>query len=357
MALLIYGATGYTGELLVRYAKEAGMSPIVSGRNEQKVANIGNQYDLPFRVASLDDHVGLKQLLQGVKVVLNAAGPFSATAQPMMEACLEHGVHYLDITGEIEVFELGHALDGAAQAAEILLLPGVGFDVVPTDCIAAFLHQQLPEASHLQLAFTQKGGGVSHGTAYTMAESLGEGGAVRKNGKITRVPLGHKTLTAPFKGMNRFCMTIPWGDVSTAYYSTGILNIETYFGVRPKTHRWIRRQKYVNWLLRTNLVRNMVKGRIDRAPAGPSDASREKGNAYVWGKVTDEEGNSQEARLVCPDGYTLTAIMGLHIAQKVLDGQVPVGFQTPATAYGHDLILEVPGVERECLIDGEWKPC
>lgn len=347
---LLYGANGYTGELIAHRAKQLGLSPILAGRTESKIQPLAEELGFDYRVFPVDSPDQIAENLQGVKAVLHAAGPFIHTAGPMMKACLQQQIHYLDITGEIPVFEMGAAMGERAAKAGVMLMPGTGFDVVPTDCTARFLSEQLPDATHLQLAFATKDSRISRGTSMTMAEGLGEGGAVRKNGKIIRQPLGHKAMTVDFtEDFSRFVMTIPWGDVSTAYYTTGIPNIETYTAVHPKTHRYLKWQKYFNWLLRLPAVRNYVKKRASSGPAGPSEEQRQKGRSFVWGKVSNADGDTRTACTEMPEGYSLTAATSLIIVQKVLAGDAPVGFQTPAKAYGADLILEVEETERRIL--------
>jgi short subunit dehydrogenase-like uncharacterized protein len=350
---LLYGANGYTGELIARHAVQQGLKPILAGRNETAVAKIAEELNLDYAAFSLDDTATLDQHLEGVSTVMHAAGPFIHTARPMLEACLRTKTHYLDITGEIPVFEMAASLGKRAYDAGILLMPGTGFDVVPTDCMALFLKNKLPSATHLQLAFASKGSRFSRGTALTMAENLGGPSAVRINGKIIPVETGHKHLTVPFtQDKHWLSMTIPWGDVSTAYYTTGISNIETYTAVPPKTFRIIRLQKYFNWLLKSNMVRNFVKNRIKKDAPGPTEAQRKEGRSYVWGKVLDASGQSVEARIMVPEGYDLTMKSSVLIAQKVLAGTAPAGFQTPAKAFGQELIREVdPGASFEVLSD------
>ncbi len=346
---VLYGANGYTGRIILDHLAEYGLRAVLAGRSEEKIRPLARQYDLPYRIVSLDDAPALDALLDDATAVLHVAGPFIRTARPMVEACLRTRTHYLDITGEIPVFEMIAALGPRAREAGILLAPGVGFDVVPTDCIAVHLKQQLPEAAQLQLAFATVGGGISQGSAKTMVENLGVPGAVRKGGKILPVPLGHKTMWAPFPGRELFTMTVPWGDVSTAYYSTGIPDIETYSGIAPRTYRWVKLQRYFTWLLRRRWVRQLIRRRIDRRSAGPDPEQRARSQSFVWGRVTDGEGQARAARLSGPNGYTLTARTSLLIMRKVLNGEAPSGFQTPAMAFGPDLILEVPGVVRQDL--------
>ncbi len=348
MSLLLYGAYGYTGKLIAEEARRLGQQVILAGRSRDKLETLAGTLDMPHRVFDLHAP-DIAKHLHDVTAVIHAAGPFMYTAQPMLEACLKAGVHYLDITGEIQVFELAARYGERAAKAGIMLMPGTGFDVVPTDCMALFLKKQLPDATHLQLAFSALGGGVSRGTATTMAENLGQKGAVRSDGEITRVPIGHKTRTVPFKGKTRFVMTIPWGDVSTAWYSTGIPNIETYVGISPKAYRWVKWQRRLGWLLRREWVRKQVKKRIAKRAPGPTEEQRQDSQSLVWGQVSNAKGTVRQARLTCAEGYTLTAFFAWHIAQKVVAGHAPPGFQTPAKAYGPDLILEMEGSERELL--------
>jgi len=348
MKFLLYGAYGYTGRLIAEMASDYGLHPILAGRNPGKLEEMAD-LGYPTKAFSLEDTQSLDQALEEVEVVLHAAGPFKYTARPMVEACLRKGVHYLDITGEIEVFEAVHRKDSAALEKNIMLMSGVGFDVVPTDCMAAYLKDQLPDATHLQLAFANLGGAMSHGTSLTMVESLGEASARRKDGKIIKVPLGHAGMMVPFMAKEYYCMAIPWGDVSTAYYTTGIPNIETFTRTRPKTHRMVRLQGMFNWLLKTPLVKNFVRKQVEKRPAGPDPEKRAQASSQIWGKVWNEKGESKEARMKTPEGYTLTAITSLMITKRVLEGDWKAGHQTPAGLFGKDFIMEVEGVERENL--------
>lgn len=343
---LLYGANGYTGKLIAKMAKSFNLEPILAGRSELKIQKLAEDLGYEYRIFSLNDADALKAALDEVPVVLHAAGPYKYTAKPMIEACIETKTHYLDITGEIEVFEMAHSYHAQAEAAAIMIMPGTGFDVVPTDCLALHLKNQLPDATNLKLAFVGSSS-PSHGTATTMAENLGKPGARRENGEIIDVPVGEHSMWVPFPEKKTFAISIPWGDVSTAYYSTGIPNIETFMGFPPSQYKYVKMQRYFGWLLRTNLVRNYIKKQIKKRPAGPSEAHREKAVSQVWGEVSNANGNRREARLTTLEGYKLTATTALLITQKVLNGNAPIGFQTPAKAYGADLILEVDNSHRE----------
>lgn len=344
---LIYGANGYTGELVARFAAERGLKPILAGRNAAKVEEIANQHGFEYRVFSLEETEKLAAALREVEFVLHCAGPFSLTSAPMVEACLRAGKHYLDITGEISVFEEMAARDAEAKNAGIMLMPGVGFDVVPSDCLAKHLKDRLPSATHLTLTFYGLGK-ISHGTQTTMLMNLGKGGAVRRKGVITSVPAAYKTREIDLGSSKKTAVTIPWGDVSTAFYSTGIPNIEVYTVIPESNITMLKLSRYLGWFLSLDAVKNFALGKIPSG--GPTDEEREKGKTYLWGEASDDAGNVVKAEQIGMEGYTMTALTALKIAEKILDGNFCTGFQTPAKCYGADLILEIEGIER---IDSE----
>lgn len=346
MKFLLYGANGYTGKLILKYAKDYDLTPVLAGRNEVKIKPLAEQYGCEYLIFDLNNQAITQEALADFEVVLHVAGPFKNTAKQMIEACLESNTHYLDITGEIEVFELAHSYDNQAVAAGIMILPGTGFDVVPTDTAAVYLKNQLPDATHLELAFANVGGGISHGTAMTMVENLGKSGMERQDGKIVDVPLGKHSCWIDFPNRKTHVASIPWGDVSTAFYSTGIPNIITYTGMPPSQARWMRWGNWFGWLMRTKMVKNYALKKVNSRPAGPTDEQRAKAKSLIWGRVKNAKGETKEVQMTTPEGYTLTAWSSLNIARKVLSGHAPVGFQTPAKAYGADLILEFSGVER-----------
>ena len=354
-SFLLYGANGYTGELIARYAYEYNLQPILAGRRKEVIEPLAIKLNLPYRIFDINDTAALQAALKEVRVVIHAAGPFQFTAKQMIEACLQTNTHYLDINGDIAVFEMIKRYDDAAKKANIMLLPGAGFDVVPTDCLALQLKNLLPDAVALQLAFATLGGGISHGTATTIANKIGEGGAIRKNGKIIQRPLGEKGMWVEFSGTSReetknlFVMSIPWGDISTAFFTTGIPDITTYTGISKKTFNLLKGQTLFNWLLRTSMIRNYIKKKINQRPAGPSDEQRSKATSVVWGQVINKAGQTATVRLSGPEGYTLTTYSALIIVKKILDGNFVAGYQTPASAYGENLVMEIPGVQREVV--------
>ena len=347
-SFLLYGSYGYTGRLVARLAVERGLKPVLAGRDGEALEQQAGRLGLPHLVFSLEDSEALDRALSDVPLVLHCAGPFSETFRPMVEACLRTRRHYLDITGEIDVFEGAAALDARAGEAGIMLLPGVGMDVVPTDCLAAHLKRRLPTASRLTLAIFSRGG-VSRGTALSMLERLGQEGMVRQGGRLTPVPAGWKSRTFDFGDGPYSAITIPWGDVATAYHTTGIGDIEVYAAAPPRLQRAMRATGRLGWLLRSSLVRRVLGQAVRRRVSGPSAGQRARGEMRAFGEVTDEAGARASAVLIGPEGYTFTARTAVAVVERVLGGQAPPGFQTPARAYGPDFVLEIEGTSRKDL--------
>ncbi|UVE49932.1 saccharopine dehydrogenase NADP-binding domain-containing protein [Haloferax larsenii] len=342
--ILVYGAYGYTGRLVTEQAVADGLDPIVAGRSAGKVESLATNHGLDHRVFALDDHRAVADALADAEVVLNCAGPFVRTSEPLVDASIQTGTHYLDITGEIEVFESIAARNTEAEAAGVTLMPGVGFDVVPTDSLAAHLAERLPDATHLELGF-QGLDELSPGTAHTTIESLGESGTVRRDGDLVDVPVAHDARTIDFGDGPTTAATIQWGDVSTAYHTTGIPNVTVYAAQPEATIRFMRLSNRLGWLLGSTPVQSVLHSLVDWFVDGPSETARREESMYVWGRATNGE-ESVVSRLVTPESYLFTSHSAPYLAARVRDGDAPAGFQTPASAFGPDVALDVGGVER-----------
>lgn len=344
MSWMIYGSNGYTGKLISAEAIRKGLRPVLAGRNQSAIAKLARELDLEYRVFALDKPELIQQAITGMKLVLHCAGPFSETSLPMAEACLAQGIHYLDITGEIPVFAALHELHDRARRADVVLLPGAGFDVVPSDCLASSLVEVLPAATRLQLAF-EAGGGMSPGTAKTSVEGLKNGGLVRRNGKLKKVPLAWKTRSIPFAHGERAGVTIPWGDVYTAYVSTGIPNIEVYIAASPSAIANLRRLRWVQRLLGLAPVQYFLKRQIEKKVKGPGEAKRKASLSQLWGQASTADGRSVQATMTAPNGYDLTVSASLGIAEYLLSHDVEGGFYTPSLLMGAEYASTLPGVQ------------
>ncbi len=347
-SFVIYGATGFVGEAAARHAVAMGLRPVLCGRNASKLSAMAAELDVEARAFSLDDPRAIDAALADAALVLHCAGPFLHTSRQMVDACLRTGTHYLDISGELPVYESIAARDAEARARGVMLLPGAGFDVVPTDCLAAHLKRRLPTATHLTIAFQSDGpGGLPPGTQRTAIELLPYGTRVRRNGRLEKQDGPMKTRVVDF-GKGPVTVTqLQWGDVFTAFHSTGIPNIEDYTVLPRRVRKQLALMQRIRPLTRLSFVRKLLQRSVR---PGPTAQQRALTVTHVWGEVTDAVGGRAVGRLHGPEaGVEWTVRCALAIVQRVLAGQSMAGYQTPAMVYGPDFVMEMEGVSREDL--------
>lgn len=343
MPWMIYGANGYTGDLIAREAVKRGLRPVLGGRNAESIEKLAGELRLEFRVFDVESEENALDGISEMQLVLNCAGPFSLTAASLMQACLANKSHYLDITGEIDVFELAQSFHAQARKKKLVVCPGVGFDVIPTDCVAARLKRELPEATSLRLGFDSRSG-LSAGTAKTTVEGMKKGGRARQNGEIVEVPLAWKTEEINFGKGSKLAVTIPWGDVSTAYHSTGIPNIEVYIPTSTKSLRMMKAANLAKPLLGMGLVQDLLKKQAAKV-TGPTAKERAENPCFVWGCATDDQGKQVVARTRTANGYDVTVQGSLAVVCHVLMERQSIsgGAYTPSRLMGDDFIERLAG--------------
>ncbi|TWT02462.1 trans-acting enoyl reductase family protein [Planomicrobium sp. CPCC 101079] len=337
---MIYGASGYTGDLIAHEAAERGLSPVLGGRSEENLLPLAIKLKLEVREFPIDAEAS--KFLEDIDLVLHCAGPFSNTSAPMIEACIAAKTHYLDITGEIAVLEHTQAKNLLAEERGVILCSGVGFDVIPTDCIALKLKELLPDATHLSLGFDSDSG-ISPGTMKTMIQGLGSGSAERRSGTLTPVPLGSQSRTIDFGRGARSAMGIPWGDVSTAFHTTGIPNISTWIPMAKYRILGARLLSGFGPALATSFMQKKLADWVDRNISGPDEALRSSAPAFVWGEARNASGQVKTVRIQTANVYDLTVYGSLAIVEKLLNGHYKGGSFTPAGLFGAQLIEELPG--------------
>jgi len=317
---------------------------MIAGRNAARVEALAVELGLDFRVFSLDDPAAIDRALGEVAVVLHCAGPYIHTYKQVVGGCLRTGVHYLDLTGEIAVLDALAARDAEAKSRKVMLLPAVGFDGVPTDCLALHLRQRLPSATHLALAFQSWGPArLPPGTATTAIESaVPYGFKIRRNGQLEVFPRMSKIRWIDFGQGPIKASLYPWSDVFTAFYSTGIPDIEDYTAGDERL--LLAALTLLRPLFRYSTVRRFFRSMLK---TGSTPEERARSGTRVWGEVENDQGRKAVSRLQGPDGgVTWTSLAALAVVKRVLAGEVLPGFQTPALAYGPDLVMECEGVSR-----------
>lgn len=350
---MIYGATGYTGTLVAEEAVRKGHKPLLAGRSAAKLRPLAERLGLEYAAVGLDDADALAKAVGSVELVYNAAGPFIHTSDPILKACLQTGAHYLDITGEVPVYQNAYSYDAAAREKGIAIIPGVGFDVLPSDSLIKYVANKLPDAIHLEVAVDALAGGggagdgLSAGTAKSMVELLPMIGTLeRRNTKIERIPFGAGLRSVRFPRATKTVMPASWGDVEVAYRSTGIPNIKVYLSLPPALMYSARVVgPPLIRLLKINSVRDFVSRQIDRRLPGPSEATRKQGRSAVYVIARNGMGDKCEAWLETLEGYQFTMVAAVLVVERVLDGNF-AGALTPSQALGTDFVLGIEGTTR-----------
>lgn len=336
--ILIYGANGFSAGLILNEFLKRGIKPILAGRNSEKIKSMALQKGCNFKIFDLKDTRKIVSELNGVNTVLNCAGPFSKTAAPLINACLISGVNYIDITGEMEIFKFAWSMNNKAKEKGIVILPGAGFDVIPTDCLAKKLKEELPDASSLKLAFATRNSHPSKGTIKATLDYISSNSMIRK-GDIISIPTASVSRIIDFGDFHSDSIAVQWADVFNAYFSTEIDDIEVYMALPSRVKKILKvTAGLIERLLSIKLVKKMVILFIDSFITDPNDRQRQNSVTYFWGMVQNKKGTVIQRVLQLPDGYNITALGAAEAAFRISQGLVKPGTQTPSLAFGSDFI-------------------
>jgi short subunit dehydrogenase-like uncharacterized protein len=336
--LMIYGANGYSAQLIIEELLLRKIQPVLAGRNETALKHLAQKYNCEYKAFDLLNEEIVNVELKEIHTVINCAGPFIQTAKDLMEACLHIKTNYLDITGEMPVMHLAFSLDGKAKESGIVILPSVGFDIIPTDCLAKRLSEQMPDATRLKLGFSNKGGKISRGTWLTTLEFLGGTGRIRRDGKLIESNIGEFVIDIKLKNFSFAGISIPWGDVYSSFYSTKIPNVEVYLAMPGIVIKFRKLFLFLLKILKMKLVKNLVSGYIKKYLTGPTKSERDSAATYIWGRVENAKGEMIEEVYQVMEGYNLTAKGAAECAIRVLRNEISPGTYTPSLAFGSEFM-------------------
>jgi len=344
--VLIYGAYGFTGAGISKLASEYGITPVLAGRNESKLKPLAESLGYDYVVLSLENnHDNLVKVLKHFEIVLHIAGPYTFTGEPMLDAVVEAGTHYVDLTGENHVIQQQLDRHEEFKAANIMVMPSVGYDVVPTDCLNVYVADQVDNPTNLTVVINgnytaAEGAGVSRGTMKSGLEVMGRPLLMRQKGEMVEVS-ALKVIHRVEGGQEQTLVQIPWADMMTSYVSTGVPTIEVFQLRQGELPGWLPR------VAQSDFGRRILGWLIDKfAPEGPPPGAQETRQTRIVSTATNDAGESASAAMITPESYLFTFHSTLIVAKRVIDGHWESGFQTVGKVYGPDLALEVPGVSR-----------
>jgi len=342
---LLYGAYGYTGRLATELAAAKKLDVVLAGRNMDALVGLGDRLNLPTRVLGLTDANQLSEALKDIACVVHMAGPFAATSAPMLSACLATQTNYVDITGEIEVFEAMWSREQEIKRAGITAVPGAGFDVVPTDCLAAYVASKLEQPASLVIALRGLES-ASQGTLRTAIRQVSKPVLCRRGGAIVALH-DRSPRWIDFGSGDEPCVPVSWGDVATAFHSTGVGNITVYFRRTKLLLSADILGKLLGPLFRSRIGQRGLATMVRSLPEGPTHAERIGNRGTIWAEAIDCSGSSAKATLSTPDAYDFAANSALEIASRIISLPAALGLVTPFQAFGPDFVLSLPGCFRK----------
>lgn len=344
-AWMIYGAYGFTGRLIAEEAVRQGHRPLLAGRSPRKLAEVADELGLEWIALNLEHHDLLVAALREIDLVLHAAGPYAATCAPMVRACLEARADYVDLSGELASLRHIFAADAEARARGVALVPGCGFDVVPTDCLAAFLAARVVDPVHLEIAISSAVS-PSLGTVLAALGQIRHGGWVRRDGRLHAQAIGRGARRVRFASGIRTVLPIPVGDLETAWRSTGIGNIITYLAVpRAAAAMAFIIGPLLRLLAALAAGSGIVRRIVARFARGPATEKLQAARAHIWVEASDAHGNCVEGWMETAEPYKFTATAAVMAAERLLEAGISGAF-TPAQAFGPDFVMEVSGTKR-----------
>ncbi|KPM43043.1 hypothetical protein AK830_g3507 [Neonectria ditissima] len=315
--LIIYGATGYTGGMASLHAKSLALNFMLAGRSEAKTKGLAASLNVPYRIFDITAAQIIDPALKGISVVLNCAGPFMHTAEPLMRACIRTGAHYLDIAAELDSYRLAEELDEEAKRANVMLMPGCGGSVAMLGCLVGHVLEDVANPTSIEIAL-HVAGSMSRGSAITAAKNMTSECLQRLNGELVPDEAGNTRHFDFDNGKGKvaaFPVTLP--DLITIWRSTGVADIRTFVHASGDA---------------------FPTEEIAEMPDGPTAEQREASPYHAAVMVSEANGSVRRAVLHTVNGYTFTGLASVEAAKRVLGGQVRGGFQTPAIVFGNEFV-------------------
>jgi len=347
---LLYGATGYTGrEVAQRLA--GGLELVLAGRDEARVRALALSLDLPWRAFDLVDVGRIAEALSDIDVVLHAAGPFELTAGPMIDACLATRTHYLDLAGEWTVFHDAMALDAAARAAGVMVMPGVGLTIVATDCLLALAKATWPDTERLRLGIS-RAQVITRGSVASASRLLSPDVLIRRGGELVTVPAASLTHAFDFGNGLRETVALSWADVVTGGFTTGVGDIEVYSELDWGQRASFRASALAMRLTGVGAWRQAAGAFAAAWPSKPSEEARRDARFVMVAEALDPWRRTRRLRMRTLDGYSVSVATAAAAVERVLAGDASPGFETPARVFGPRFILERGGA----IIEGPYQP-
>ena len=333
--ILVYGVLGYTGNLFIEHSLDTNL-PIVLGARQKEVKILAEKCGMEHRVFEINDVQNIIPYLSDIKAVINLANVSYGINKYLIDACIQTKTHYVDLASEypdiLEIYKLHHM----ALTNGVMLMPGAGFNLAPTDIAGRIASELLPNPTKLSLGFATFGN-ASRGTIKTVLKMTAETGYSRLSGKlVVAKPASEKRLFQA-EGKEYSLINNPlMGDSLAGFISTNIQNITTY-----SYYPWILVQFMkgrMNWLRKF-----LLRYSHWFFPLGPTEDELKRQHTYTWAQIENQQNQKLTVTIKGPQAYIFTAKIIGSIVNLLAKGKANAGF-TPPSFYGRNLIEGIGGV-------------
>lgn len=322
MKIAVYGASGFTGKLVVAELARQGIEPVLAGRDPARLRAVAGRIGAETRTAGIDDPDALRRAFQDCAAVINCVTPFDSFGEPVLRAAIAAECHYVDTSGEQGY--LARIFDTYAEQAEragVTVLPAMTDDGLPGDLIASLTAARLgdvdADADAITIADLRVPGGASRGTARTAlsnAEEFAGGGLLYENGRfLAGRPAGPMTITPPGS-------TEP---VAVARFPLpGVVTVPRHVAARR-----------VEGVLRAEVAgifTAITAELVDSMPEGPDEDARRAGRWLMMAQATSADGRRARGVVHGTDVYGSTAVIAVEGARRLAAGAAKPGVLAPA---------------------------
>lgn len=345
--IVVFGATGFVGRLVAEYLDRTDADIALAGRSRAKLEALG--IDRPLIVADADDPAALAR---SARVVCTTVGPYRKGGIKLVDACIEAGSAYCDLTGEVLFAHDAVSRHEAARASGARIVLSCGFDSIPSDLGTFLLHDAAGELGETTFVLKALKGGASGGTLASMKGQVDEMRANRASRKVVLTPnaLGGADRTGDVRSV-RHDPEHGWvGPFVMATYNTRIVRRSAeLLGYGPAfTYREV--SAYPNRFaaygftaglgaLAGGLAFPPTRWALDRVLPGPGAGPSEKARTNGFFKVRVYGGGHVATVAAKGDpGYAATAVMMGESALCLARTEGEGGVLTPASAMGGALV-------------------
>lgn len=352
--IAVYGATGFTGNLVAHELAKAVDAMIIAGRTQAKLDRLAAEIRgsgevlVQTRLASIDDDKSLDAMLDGVDVLINCAGPFSDVGVPVVAAAVRNATHYYDTTGEQAFMrQVQQDFDTSAREQGLVLAPASAYEY----CVGAFAARLAVAAGarRLGICYAHRNSGMSHGTKKSVLRAIGDPGYTFVDGQLSQKALAYRVFEVPRPGRDAHCAVwIPGGEsIQVPLFAGHINQVETCVATGKHASKWLKYglPLFGPLLGLTQPLIDRVIDRTDgdphRAQATPTKAGAPADEMSVGGQrpeffVTafDPRDSSYFVGIAGGDPYLVTSRIIVEAARRTLEGPPKTcGFTSVAALY------------------------